>query len=289
MPVRFTVLGSGSSGNSSLLEADGFGLLLDCGLGPRQIAWRLKTYGGSWDDVHAAVLTHTHGDHWNERTLAQLAKRRLPLYCHREHARHLRGWSEAFARLQAARLVRTYDDDREFEFSTGLICRPLPVCHDSGATFGFRFTGPGSLFTPPAAVGYVADLGCWDGNLAQALADVDVLAVEFNHDVALERSSGRSPDLIARVLGDYGHLSNEQAARLLRQVLAHSRPGRLRHLIQLHLSRECNRPHLAQAAAQQVLRGHGHPVAVHTACQDEAGPCLSLDLTVEADAVATPA
>ena len=62
---RFTVLASGSSGNSSLLEVDGFGLLLDIGLGPRQLASRLITSGRSWQNVQAVLLTHTHGDHWN--------------------------------------------------------------------------------------------------------------------------------------------------------------------------------------------------------------------------------
>ena len=54
--------------------------------------------------------------------------------------------------------------------------------------------------------------------LHHALADVDILALEFNHDVFLEKSSGRSPALIFRVLGDRGHLSNVQAAELLREV-----------------------------------------------------------------------
>jgi glyoxylase-like metal-dependent hydrolase (beta-lactamase superfamily II) len=62
MPLRFTVLASGSGGNASLLEADGFGLLLDAGLGPRQLAGRLAAVGASWQQVHAVLLTHTHSD-----------------------------------------------------------------------------------------------------------------------------------------------------------------------------------------------------------------------------------
>src|SRR5262249_58433243 len=104
--------------------------------------------------------------------------------------------------------------------------------------------------------------------LADALADVDLLALEFNHDVGLERSSGRSPYLIARVLGEEGHLSNEQAANLLREVLRRSPPGRLRQLVQLHLSRECNRPHLAPETAQWGLTARPHPVVGPTARQE---------------------
>src|SRR5262249_32307377 len=110
---------------------------------------------------------------------------------------------------------------------------------------------------------------------AAALADVDLLAVEFNHDEELERSSGRSPRLIARVLGDEGHLSNHQAAGLLRAVLARTPNGRLRHVVQLHLSRDCNRPTLARAAAQAILVERDG-VMLHTAEQDRAGTTLIL-------------
>ena len=51
--------------------------------------------------------------------------------------------------------------------------------------------------------------------MAEAMVDVDLLGVEFNHDVELQRRSGRSPALIARNLGDRGHLSNRQGADLL--------------------------------------------------------------------------
>src|SRR5437879_4744992 len=85
MSVQFTVLASGSSGNASLLRVNGFGLLIDAGLGPRLLASRLKAVGRSWKDVNAVILTHTHGDHWKERTLVQLSRLRIPLYCHAGH------------------------------------------------------------------------------------------------------------------------------------------------------------------------------------------------------------
>jgi hypothetical protein len=198
------------------------------------------------------------------------------LYCHPDHHRVLRLYAPAFDELLAAGLVRTYEADRVFDLAPGLRCRPLPVRHDGGATFGFRLEGGQDLFGGAVALGYAADLGCWDDALADALADVDLLALEFNHDVALESASGRSPMLIARVLGDYGHLSNDQAADLLRAVLDRSSAGRLRHLVQLHLSRDCNLPALAQAAAQAALAGQAPAVGVHTAQQDRAIATLPL-------------
>src|SRR5262245_11341508 len=99
--IELTVLGSGSSGNASLLDADGFGLLIDAGLGVRQIGARLTTCGKSWNDVHAAILTHVHTDHWKETTLKQFCKRGVPFYCHPEHAAHLLRVSSAFRALHA--------------------------------------------------------------------------------------------------------------------------------------------------------------------------------------------
>src|ERR1700757_1830553 len=97
MPLQFTVLASGSAGNASLLEADGFGLLLDVGLGPRQLAARLAVHGASWHRVHAALLTHTHSDHWRDTPLAHLRRRGIPLYCHPDHSPALTAYGSAFA------------------------------------------------------------------------------------------------------------------------------------------------------------------------------------------------
>ncbi len=140
--------------------------------------------------------------------------------------------------------------------------------HDGGATFGFRLLGPADLFGQPCALGYAADLGSWTAELAQAFADVDLLALEFNHDVALEHASGRSPRLIARVLGDAGHLSNVQAAGLLQEVVRRSVPQRLQYVVQLHLSRECNRPGLALQTAREALGDNSSAPEIHTAHQD---------------------
>jgi hypothetical protein len=269
MSIKFTVLGSGSAGNASLIEVDGFGLLLDAGLGPRLLAARLRSIGRSWENVHAALLTHTHSDHWGERMFAHFVQRKIRLYCHASHRRDLSESSSAFLDLEAGSLVHTYDTDVEFAITQAICCRPLALRHDSGATFGFRFEVSNGSSDFPCVLGYAADLGSWDEELAQSLADLDALALEFNHDVELENASGRPAELIARVLGDDGHLSNAQAAELLRDILRRSMPGRLRHLIQLHLSRDCNRPALALQAVRSVLADCPHPIDIHTASQHE--------------------
>src|SRR4051794_2778963 len=107
MSLRFTVLASGSQGNASLVQAGGFGVLIDCGLGPRTLAARLERAGLSWQHVNAIVLSHTHSDHWKERTLYRLSKLAIPLYCHSRHHDCL-ALSEAFSQLRSSQLVRSF-------------------------------------------------------------------------------------------------------------------------------------------------------------------------------------
>ena len=274
--MRFTVLASGSAGNASLLQVNGFGLLLDAGIGPRLLAQRLAKAGASWDDIHAVLLSHTHGDHWGERTLAHLLRRKIPLYCHAAHHDGLAGYSENFANMRDENLVLEYEAGKGFAPASGLHCRPLALRHDCLGTFGFRFEVSDDEGGERRSLAYVSDLGSWSVELAEALADVDLLALEFNHDVILQQASGRPPYLIHRVLGQNGHLSNLQAAALLKAILQRSVPGRLRHVIQLHLSRDCNRPELARQAAQAVLADLAE-VELYTARQDEVSPTFVLD------------
>lgn len=270
MTARFTVLASGSSGNATLLEVNGFGLLIDCGLHPRFLAARLTAVGVKWDSVHAAILTHTHTDHWKDLTLAELRSRRVPVYAHPAHLDHLDTAAASFGPLHAAKLTRTYADDKVLELAPGLTCRPVWVSHDSDPTFAFRFEfHDGEADGPAWAIGYASDLGCASEELVEAFAGVDVLAVEYNHDEKMERASRRPAFLVQRVLGDEGHLSNRQAAELTRAVAARSGPTFPTHLVQLHLSRDCNHPFLAESAGRNALADLNPAAVVITARQDE--------------------
>lgn len=249
MAARFTVLASGSSGNASLLEWEGFGLLIDCGLSPRELGRRLAIIGRSWDQISAVLLTHTHGDHWNRFTLGHLARIRRPLFAHRRHHDTLEDRDEHRA-LTSAGLVRTYEANRPLELAPTLTALPVVVPHDADPTFGFRLDGRSSL--GEWAIGYASDVGQATPELLTAFAGVDLLALEFNHDVNLQKSSGRPRILINRVLGSHGHLSNAQAADLARTI---DRTAGLRWLVQLHLSRDCNRPELARTAGKTAVPG----------------------------------
>jgi phosphoribosyl 1,2-cyclic phosphodiesterase len=274
MPLRFSMLASGSSGNAALVRTDDAGLLIDLGLGPRALADRIASAGGSIGSVACALLTHTHGDHAQDAAIGALLKHRIPLYCHDGHRGGLARFP-AFGRLEKQGLVKTFDD-RPFLTPLGLRVEAIELSHDGGPTFGFRLEGRASRGQRPSSVGYLADTGCWHEGMADDLADVDLLALEFNHDVDLQRRSGRSWHLIARNLGERGHLSNEQAGEFLSAIYARSRPGAVKDVVLLHLSRQCNRPELAIGSARAAGRSCGRRSAVHVALQAEASASVSV-------------
>jgi phosphoribosyl 1,2-cyclic phosphodiesterase len=286
--ARFTVLASGSSGNVSLLEFGGFGLLIDCGLHPRYLTSRLQSVGASWDRVSAVVLTHTHTDHWKDGTLADLRARRIPLYAHRQHFEHLARAAASFPAFGAAGLAREYDEGDLVELAPNLTCRPLRVSHDSVPTFAFRFDGRDGEPHPAWSIGYASDLGCGSPELVEAFAGVDVLALEYNHDEMMERSSPRPRFLVDRVLGDQGHLSNKQAAELTAAVAGRSGEGFPGHLVQLHLSRDCNKPELAAVAGREALVALNPAAEIVTARQDAAVKAIVLARRPNSAARAVP-
>lgn len=270
MTIRFHVLASGSSGNACVLDLGGFGVLIDFGLSPRQLAPRMRRCGITWEHIHAVLLTHPHSDHWQPATLTHLAELGLPIYCHSGHLEHLAPASNAIQSLADAKLIRHYRPGEPLKLHAACQCLPVELSHDGAMTCGFRFDGVA------ASVGYLADLGSWSQALAKRMQDVDLLALEFNHDVPMQLQSGRHPTLIRRVIGDHGHLSNEQAADLLTEIIRRSKAGRLRHLVQLHLSRQCNRPEMALDAAERALAKLGVAMSIFTAHQDQKGKTIDL-------------
>ena len=165
-------------------------------------------------------------------------------------------------------------DDQPFLSATGFRLEPIRLRHDGGPTFGFRLEVSTERRGKPVSIGYLADTGSWSDSMVDSLAEVDVLGVEFNHDVAMQRSSGRSWALIARNLGDHGHLSNRQGAEFVEAVLERSPRLTLRHVVLLHLSEQCNQPELAMAAAQAALGPARQQIMVHAANQAPAHPNL---------------
>lgn len=262
-------LASGSSGNCTLVFDGDDSFLIDFGLAPdafvaairargiRLKYWREKTDKRALADaqagtrkLNAAVITHLHGDHFIVSTLRLLLDNDVVIWVHEDHVLEL-GEVRTFRKMQERDLVRVYGA-AEFNVTERTSALPVEVPHDSTSTHAFVFTCAREA-ARPVRFAYFSDLGYFAPRLAPLIANCDFIALEFNHDEQMERQSGRHPRMIARVLGTHGHLSNGQAAEALRQILAQSGEVKPRWIALLHLSRDCNTPELAYAAAQATL------------------------------------
>ncbi len=265
MAFNIYFLGSGSRGNCTLVETGRYKFLIDAGLGLRRTSHSFFELGFAPEQIDAVILTHTHVDHANGPMLRRMAKTRTLLFCRPEHEPNLFGF-EGFEALKAKGRVQFYHD-RRFEFLPGLFIAPIPLSHDSPATHGFLFDlkqGTGDF-----RFAYIADCGFSSlPSLAPKIQDSDMLALEFNHDERMEKESGRPYFLINRVLGPSGHLSNDRAAGLLDSVKSKN----LHHVVQLHLSQDCNRPDLALRAASRVIRD----IPIHQTNQFSVGPVIKI-------------
>jgi len=131
----------------------------------------------------------------------------------------------------------------------GLGVVPISVEHDTRCPVGFVFTSASGRYR----AGVVTDLG-HAGLVARELAGCHLLVLEFNHDVALLRANRKYPkELKERILGNVGHLSNEQAAQLLRKIFHLAGEPRLQALVLAHLSEQNNTPELALREARAIL------------------------------------
>lgn len=233
--LRFCCLGSGSEGNATVVEAsDGLAttrVLLDNGFNGRQLRQRLARAGLGIDDLDAVVLTHEHSDHVGG-VHALTRNGGLPVYCSLGTARAA-SLEAAFTEVVAGEIVAI----------GSLRLMPFPVAHDAAEPLQYVFSDG------ERRLGVLTDLGAPDEDVISALAGVEALLLECNHDVGMLRASAYPPFLKARILGDHGHLSNDQAASLLGQLDRR----RLGLVAAGHLSRRNNLPRLAQEALAAVL------------------------------------
>jgi phosphoribosyl 1,2-cyclic phosphodiesterase len=240
VPVQFTILGSGSGGNSAYLETDHIRLLIDAGLSARQIRQRLASIGRTPENLNGILITHEHSDH--TQGLAVLcAKLAIPIYCNR--------FTQESIAAQAATPLNwnLFATGATFELGD-LAVDTFSVPHDAQDPVGFLF------HTPEGAIGFLTDLGHVTKLVIERVRPANVLVLETNHDVQMLQNDTRRPwSLKQRILSRHGHLSNEAAAAAAEQIVTSD----LKKIYLCHLSRDCNRPELALEVVGQSLQKIG--------------------------------
>jgi phosphoribosyl 1,2-cyclic phosphodiesterase len=253
--VRAWTLGSGSKGNSILLESDGTRVLIDAGYSPRALVQRLASAGVQPESISAVVVTHEHIDHVRGVSAAQ---RRWQWQVYGSA-----GTIAAIAELDERRCTALRSGAA---FTIGALQFELVrVPHDASAPTAVVATATRTGFR----TGIAHDLGAVPDALRTAFLRLDLLLLESNHDEEMLRTGPYPAFLQARISGGSGHLSNRQSAALSRELAGEQ----LRQLVLLHLSEVNNTPRHAVIAAEAALRGARARCPVAAAPQDRAaGP-----------------
>lgn len=246
--MKITPLASGSQGNCLLLEAAGEVVLVDNGLELEDVTARLRSVDVEPSQVTAICVTHRHKDHI--RGVGPFCQEYgVPVFSPR---RTLRALSNKLTAL-----CHPVYTDQSFRIGA-LQVRAVDLSHDAPHTVGYRFTANGVCF------GMATDLGRITPDLPQFFDNLDALLLEFNHDPEMLAAGPYHAQLRTRVGGDRGHLSNPQAAMLLRSL----NQRRLRAVWMAHVSTRNNTPELAEAAARGAL-GEDFSGALYLAQQDQ--------------------
>jgi len=236
--LRFRSLGSGSSGNATVVEGHCgkrvTRLLLDCGFGLRQLDSRLAQAGLSASQISAVFITHEHGDHIGCARQFALREKRPVWMSPGTHAAlgepAFEGW------------LRHAQDGIPIDLGD-LQIMPFTVPHDAREPLQLSCTDGAQR------LGILTDLGHATAHVLEQLVGCQALLLECNHDTDLLATSAYPDFLKQRVGGRYGHLSNADAADIAKAV-CHSG---LKHIVAAHLSSQNNRPDLARSALSSAV------------------------------------
>lgn len=258
--IRFAVLGSGSGGNSAVVECGGVRLMIDAGLSAKQLCLRLAQLGIQPEQLDGILLTHEHGDHVKGLKVF-LKKYPVPVFSTPA--------TRKMVQIQGIEggVWKTFETAQTFTIGSAVI-DSFTVHHDAVDPVGFVISHN------TRQLGVVSDVGHVTKSMIDRLRGLHGLFVEANYDdVLLESDTKRPWSTKQRISSRHGHLSNEQVAGLIREI-AHPQLGRV---VLGHLSSDCNKPDLVLNRLRACLAEMGHQhVGLHCACQDEPTDWFSL-------------
>jgi phosphoribosyl 1,2-cyclic phosphodiesterase len=234
MGLSFTVLGSGSSGNTTLVSDGATHILVDAGLIGRETVKRLREYGLEPEKIAAILISHEHGDHC--RGVAPFVKKlHIPVFM-------TEGALKNSALTLDSGKHRCIEPGECFDVN-GIAVTCFSVPHDATDPLGFLLEKDGIKICIALDLGYLSNL------VLERLRGCDGIVLESNHDVQMLKVGPYPWALKQRVMSRRGHLSNDSVA----QYLANDFDGKARHLVLAHLSKKNNLPELALISAQRAL------------------------------------
>lgn len=254
--IQFICFGSGSSGNCYYLNVDGYGIVIDLGIGYRAFKKYFRDYGLSFDKIQAILVTHDHTDH--VKSVGSLsAEFKVPVYA--ASAVHEGMQRNYFMSRKIAADLR-HDITPDASFALGAVqVTPFTVPHDSSANHGYCLTFPsGNRFC------LITDAGEFTPTLCKHISQATYLVVESNYDALMLEGGPYPPYLRRRIASPRGHADNACTAATLSTHLSEG----ARRVWLCHLSEENNHPELARKTVENAL---------HSA-QNELSPQLQLEV-----------
>lgn len=233
--MQFSILGSGSKGNSVYIESKNTALLIDAGFSGKQISTRLSAIGRDISRVSGIFLTHEHNDHIVGAGIVS-RRSRIPVFA---NDGTFSGADKKLGKLHK-RIIFTTGEATAFQ---DLEVRSFRTLHDTNDPVGFVISDG------EHSVGYCTDTGKVTHLMAARLRDCDALVLEFNHDPEMLKNGPYPLALQQRVRSSHGHLANGDAAAFLGQLL----DDKLRCVVLAHLSETNNLPEIAHQAAHGVV------------------------------------
>ena len=239
--LRFASLASGSSGNCLVVQAHDIAgattLLIDCGLNLRDTERRLARAGLEAREIHAILVTHEHGDHAG-CVCDFAAAHNVPVFLTFGTQRALKSEGKLHEGVRV-QLVRG-----EERFAVGALeVAPFTVPHDAAEPVQFVISDGASK------LGILTDIGVSTRHVEQTLGGLDALVLECNYDREMLWAGGYPRWLKERIAGPFGHLDNEESARLLGRLDR----SRLKHVIGAHLSQQNNKPEIVRRTLAATL------------------------------------
>lgn len=227
--MQFISLASGSKGNCSYIASDAGAFLIDCGISLKRIEQALagNEYGAS--KLQGVFLTHEHRDH-----IAGLGPllRRYGVPCYGTEGT-LAALDEKTIGKVSPSLFRPLDSAgvtlADFDISWS------PISHDASEPVSYQ------IHWQNKKIGMCTDVGTLSDDNLESLVESDILLLEANHDKEM-LVQGPYPEMLKRrIAGSHGHLSNEDCARALEQIIG----PKTKHVVLAHLSDKNNRPQRA--------------------------------------------
>ncbi|MCW1929036.1 MBL fold metallo-hydrolase [Bhargavaea beijingensis] len=239
--MRFSVLASGSTGNSIYIENDEHAFLVDAGLSAKKLEGLLGGIGRSMKQVDGIFVTHEHSDHIRGIGVAA-RKYGMPIYANEKTWQAMDGLVGDIPVGQRF----TFDMETVKSFG-GLDIQSFAVSHDAADPMFYVFHDSGRKLALITDTGYVSD------RMKGWIAGADAFVFESNHDVGMLQM-GRYPwNIKRRILSDVGHVSNEDAAVAMSEVVEQKET----RIYLSHLSKDNNMKDLARLSVSQTLETCG--------------------------------